>query len=235
MPRAALASDAPLADSRERDVPETRFGVWFQSTALWRRYVLAETLGVLHHLLPDPGARFARILDAGCGCGFALPELRARFAPRTLVGIDSDVALVARAQREYGANAELRVGDVRALDVPDASFDLVLCHQTLHHVREQERALAELHRVLAPGGVLLLAESCLPFIRMWWVRAFFRHPNEIRRTASDYALLVRRAGFALEDARVATPSFWWALPDLGLLRRQVSAPPVVCLAATRPA
>ncbi|HEY8121636.1 MAG TPA: class I SAM-dependent methyltransferase [Myxococcota bacterium] len=239
MSRAGSLSPSPLSEGEERDVPETRFGVWFQGTALWRRYVLHDTLDVLQRLLPRADARFERILDAGCGCGLAFAELRARFAPRSLIGVDADGALIAAARADAGAALELRIGDVRHLDLPDASIDLALCHQTLHHVSQPERALTELRRVLAPGGVLLLAESCRPFLRMWWVRVFFRHPSSAYRDASDYVELVRRAGFALEPARIATPEFWWALPDLGLLRRflprGVARHPIVCLAATRPA
>ena len=236
MPRAGSLSHAPLADSAGRDVSETRFGVWFQGTSIWRRYVVHDTLDVLQQLLPEPRARFERVLDAGCGVGFALAELRARFSPHTLIGVDSDAALVELARHAHAGDADLRVADLRQLDLPDASLDLVLCHQTLHHVGDQERALAELRRVLVPGGVLLLAESCLPFIRMWWVRAFFRHPASARRSADDYVGLVQRAGFTLSSARIATPDFWWALPDLGLRRFLGAAGgshPLVCLAATR--
>ena len=230
----ASASAEPLAP---HDVPESRFGVWFQSTGIWRQYVLLQALDVLAPLA-RPRARFARILDAGCGCGLAFGPLRARFAATTVIGVDTDAALVARARREHAAEGDARLGDVRKLAFSDAEFDLVLCHQTLHHVSAPAAALAELRRVLAPGGVLLLAESCAPFLRMAWVRLLFRHPREANRSSADYVALVREAGFELSDAAVATPEPRWAEPRLGLARRRAredAAAPLVCLAATRPA
>jgi SAM-dependent methyltransferase len=233
MVRADSAAPMPAAQNA-RDVPETRIGVWFQSTQIWRDYVLRDALGDLARLLARPGARFARVLDAGCGCGHALSELRERFAPEALAGIDSDPALAEEARRAH-PDADVRTGDVRKLEFADGAFDLVLCHQLLHHVSAPEEALAELHRVLAPGGVLLLTESCASFLRLWWVRLFFRHPRNAYRSAADYVALVRAAGFEVADGAVATPAPWWTQLDLGALGRfgiTLTPEPLVCLAAT---
>ncbi|HEU4429967.1 MAG TPA: class I SAM-dependent methyltransferase [Myxococcota bacterium] len=232
--RASADAATPLAP---HDVPESRFGVWFQSTRLWRQYVLLETLDVLERLA-RPRARFARVLDAGCGCGLAFRLLRERFGASSVTGVDADAALIARARREHAAEGEARLGDVRKLELPDSAFDLVLCHQTLHHVSAPAAALSEFRRVLAPGGVLLLAESCAPFLRMAWVRLLFRHPRGASRSAADYVALVRDAGFALSESAVATPAPRWAEPLFGLARRRsrdITRAPLVCLAATRPA
>ena len=224
------------------DVPETRFGVWFQGTRIWRDFVLRDALGELERLLARPerlpsAARFARILDAGCGGGLALAELSARFAPSAIAGVDSDAALIAQARRAH-PDADLRVGDVAKLEFADGGFDLVLCHQLLHHLSAPAQALAELHRVLAPGGVLLLTESCASFLRLWWVRLFFRHPRNAYRSAADYVALVRAAGFALDERAISTPATWWAQLDLGVLARlgiTLTKEPLVHLVATRPA
>jgi SAM-dependent methyltransferase len=235
MSRGVLAA---REDSDLREVPDTRFGIWFQGTQIWRRYVVLDTLDVLDGLIAPHGRRFELVLDAGCGHGAALPVLRERHAAARLIGVDSDASAIARAEREQPPGCELRVGDVRRLDLPDACVDLALCHQTLHHVSDQRRALAELWRVIAPGGVLLLGESCVPFIRRWWVRLFFRHVAAAQHTAQEWVELVRRSGFEVDA--VATPDPWWSLRDLGLLRRlrtrapRVSDHTLVCLAAHKP-
>ena len=236
----AARSSAPA-----HDVPETRFGVWFQGTRIWRDYVLRDALRELEPLLAAATAqatnsgtpRFARILDVGCGAGLALPELRARFAPELLVGVDSDAALVAQA-RAADAAADVRLGDATKLELADGCFDLALCHQLLHHLAAPEAALAELYRVLAPGGVLLLTESCAAFLRLWWVRLFFRHPHNAYRSAADYVALVRAAGFELDGRAISTPATWWTQLDLGALARcgvTLTPEPIVNLVATRPA
>jgi SAM-dependent methyltransferase len=224
------------------EVPETRFGTWFQGTAIWRRYVVDETLALLAELAPR-GQRFARVLDAGCGHGFALARLDAHFAPDEIVALDADPGVLAHAASEAArcrAKVEVRLGDIAALALADASIDLALCHQTLHHTQRQHEALAELRRVLRPGGVLLLAESCRAFVQRLWVRALFRHAAHAQHRAEEYVALVQGAGF--DVLAHATPDPWWSLRDLGardwLLGRARPASAehtLVCIAARRPA
>jgi SAM-dependent methyltransferase len=224
-------------------VPETRFGTWFQGTRVWSRYVLGHALTELVGLLARPGVRFARVLDVGCGGGLAFRALDGLFHPEVIIGVDADPGLVGHAERAASGCAcrvELHVGDVTKLGLPDASIDLALCHQTLHHVSDQVGALAELHRVIRPGGVLLLAESCRSFIASPWVRLLFRHPMEVQRSAGEYQVLLRSAGFEFEADRVSTPDPWWARRDLGLrarlgirASRGTSGPGQICVVATR--
>ena len=61
-------------------------------------------------------------------------------------------------------------------------MDLIFCHQTFHHLVEQERALAEFYRVLKPGGYLLFAESTEAYIDTWVIRWLFRHPMHCTST-----------------------------------------------------
>lgn len=200
-------------------VRETRFGRWFLGTRIWLHYVLGRALSDLDSLLGRDRRCFRSILDAGCGQGQAFRLLEQHFHPDAILGVDVDPEMIQRAAGRTSSCAcrvEARVGDLTALDLPDASFDMIFCHQTLHHVRDQERALRELHRVLEPGGVLLLAESCRRFIRSVPVRILFRHPMEAQRSAGEHLELLRAAGFDLGTGRVSTPSPWWSRPDLGL-------------------
>jgi ubiquinone/menaquinone biosynthesis C-methylase UbiE len=99
--------------------------------------------------------RDARILEVGCGRGIALPPLAELCRPRALVGLDFDAALLAVARerlRDRGVDAQLVHGDVRALPFPARSFDVVIDFGTCYHVPDRDRALAEIARVLAPGG-----------------------------------------------------------------------------------
>ena len=203
-------------------VQETRFGIWFQSTEIWRSYVLAPGLDALNKLLGSRARAFGRVLDAGCGDGGAFRQLEERFQPDALVGVDIDPSAIERASQEAKhcrISVEVRVGDVTKLDLEDASFDMVFCHQTLHHVTDQVTALHEFYRVLQPSGVLLLTESCRSFIRLPRVRALFRHPMEVQRSAVEYSRLLREAGYDVETGRTSTASPWWSRTDFGVRER----------------
>jgi len=135
-----------------------------------------------------------RVLDYGCGSGYGTHLLSSR--AQSITGVDVAPEAVAHAQSAYTApNLAYRTIDPDApLPFADASFDVVLSFQVFEHVRDTARYLAEIDRVLAPGGVLLLvtpdrATRLLPFQRPW-NRFHLREyrPDEIR------ALLAPRFG-----------------------------------------
>jgi SAM-dependent methyltransferase len=204
-------------------VSETRFGKWFLSTETWFRYVLSQAVADLRALAgPDLPGSFNRLMDIGCGQGLAFQLVEKHFSPRAIVGVDVDPRMAAVARKTaQGCKVpvEVRVGSVTRLDLPDASVDAILCHQLIHHVANQQGALRELHRVLAPGGYLFLSESCESFINTWTVRWFFRHPEGVQRPAEGYVKLVREAGFEVQERHIHTSTPWWSLWDFGMTRR----------------
>lgn len=203
-------------------MPETRFGLWFLGTDIWARYVVRVAIDDFLRLLGQPTPRPRRILDAGSGPGVSLPMLDACFHPDVIVAVDLDPHEVGRSRQQAArcnCCVEVREADAASLDLADGSVDLVLCHQLLHHVVRQEAVLREFHRVLAPGGVLLVAESCRSFILSTPVRLLFRHPNEVQKTAAEYEQLVRDAGFAFGPHQAETSTPFWSKPDWGLRER----------------
>jgi len=94
---------------------------------------------------------------------------------------------------------------------------MIFCHQTFHHIVDQEQAMAEFFRVLKPGGVLLFAESTKRYIHSWVIRVFFRHPMDVQKTAEEYIAMIRAAGFDLAPERINLPYLWWSREDLGLM------------------
>lgn len=103
-----------------------------------------------------PDAASGRVLDAGCGTGGFTAWVRDRYRPRALVGVDLSEAALRRC-RERGLGDTLCCS-VEDMDLADGSFDLALSLNVLYHreVGDDEAALRELARVLAPGGYLLL-------------------------------------------------------------------------------
>jgi SAM-dependent methyltransferase len=97
------------------------------------------------------------LLDVGCGPGTITADLARRVAPGRTLGIDRSADVLEKARThaaQQGVALELRPGDVYALDLPDASVDVVHAHQVLQHLTDPVRALREMRRVLKPGGVL---------------------------------------------------------------------------------
>lgn len=102
------------------------------------------------------------LLDVGCGPGTITVGLARRVAPGRVIGIDRAPEVLAQASAHasaQGVSIELRAGDVYALQLPDASFDVVHAHQILQHLAHPVRALAEMRRVLRPGGLLAARDS----------------------------------------------------------------------------
>ncbi|HVA54963.1 MAG TPA: class I SAM-dependent methyltransferase [Gammaproteobacteria bacterium] len=194
-------------------VPESRFGFWFLGTHLWERHVIQITLDDLLHLISTPKESYPVVLDAGCGQGRALHLLQSRFRPQRLIGLDAEDKALVRARKQAvkkGLNVELLKGDCAAIALPDKSIDLIFCHQTFHHLVYQERALAELYRLLKPGGLLLFAESTRAYIHTLFIRILFRHPMEAQRSADEYLSMIRAAGFIYEPQNVLLPYRWWS-------------------------
>ena len=142
------------------------------------------------HALPPA----TRVLDAGCGEGVLVEEFAARLA---IEGIDAAYT-----------SPRVRRGSLTALPYTDGSFDRALCLDVLEHLtfEDQPKALAELHRILRPGGELLVSVPNLAHLqsrvqfalrgRLIRTASELKHPGD--RPAGDYIAMGRRTGFTLE-------------------------------------
>ena len=100
-----------------------------------------------------------RLLDVGCGTGAAVREA-ASFVSRA-VGLDLAPRMIDEARRLAVdlPNAEFEVGDSEALPFADAEFTAVLCSTSIHHYPDPGKAVAEMARVLAPGGRIAIGDA----------------------------------------------------------------------------
>jgi ubiquinone/menaquinone biosynthesis C-methylase UbiE len=227
-------------------VPETAFGKWFLRTQTWTDHVLERALTDLDPLIPNRRASYPVVIDVGVGWGRSLKKLNERFRPQRLIGMDVDPQMLEASGREAaaaGVRAEFLHCSASKIALPDNSVDLLFCHQTFHHLIDQEDAIREFFRVLRPGGVMLFAESTKRYIHSWIIRLLFRHPMEVQKTAAEYLALVRAAGFEVRPEAVSYPFLWWSREDLGLAERllRIAPPPqgqreetLINLAALKP-
>ncbi|HVH99108.1 MAG TPA: methyltransferase domain-containing protein [Enhygromyxa sp.] len=104
------------------------------------------------------------LLDVGCGAAhWGLTVLGLMPADATLTGVDAEPSFLERAQaraskRGQAERCRFVSGRAEALPFPDASFDVVTCQTVLIHVADASVVIAELTRVLRPGGILIAAE-----------------------------------------------------------------------------
>jgi len=122
-----------------------------------------------------------------------------------LTGVDFSPAMLERARaraRRLGRTVDLREGDAHALAFPDASFDTVVCTFSLCGIPDQRQAIAEMRRVLRPGGQLLLADhvagSAWPVRAVQWLLELVTVPlggEHLRRRPLEH---VRAQGFQLQ-------------------------------------
>jgi ubiquinone/menaquinone biosynthesis C-methylase UbiE len=131
-----------------RDVVSIRLALQEERAA-----ALAER--VVRLLAPFTGDEHA--LDSGCGAGALAFALAPHVAD--VIGVDASKELVTAGQQRAPANCRLEVGDATSLPFAYGSFDLAGCVRVLHHARRPELIVAELARVTAPGGRVLVVDQ----------------------------------------------------------------------------
>ncbi|MQA84872.1 MAG: methyltransferase domain-containing protein [Streptosporangiales bacterium] len=104
------------------------------------------------------------VLDIGCGPGHFAGLLAQTVGPHgQVVGVDPSAPMIVYANRHAGrrANCRFELAPAQSLDLPDAAFDVVTSTFAMHHIPSEARtaALAQMYRVLRPGGRLLIADA----------------------------------------------------------------------------
>lgn len=157
---------------RERRKSTTRF--FDEIASDWNR-LSRELLGdfalgqAIFDSLAESGQGPETVVDLGCGPGLLLEPLAQ--AARRVIGVDNSPKMLDAAARllSGGPDISLRIGDLEHLPLRDAEADAAVMSLVLHHLPEPQKGIAEMGRVVRPGGQAVLAE-------------FLLHDNETLRT-----------------------------------------------------
>jgi ubiquinone/menaquinone biosynthesis C-methylase UbiE len=123
---------------------------------------------LIERIQPAIAGRAATILDVGCGTGVFASLARSAFPEATVWGVDLVAAMIERGRDRWKSapgRGQVVQGDSERLPFAAGSFDVVTCSNSFHHYPNQARAIAEMRRVLKPGGRLLLIDGCRDH---WW-------------------------------------------------------------------
>ena len=134
----------------------------------WFQYTQSLAIGVLE-LRAD-----SRVLDVGCGTGYAVRQVAARVAAGRACGIDISPAMVEEARKRIpsalATRIEFKEASSAAIPYPDGAFTHIVCTNSFHHYPDPVGVLREMQRVLVPGGRIAIFENAPDlslYTRLW--------------------------------------------------------------------
>jgi ubiquinone/menaquinone biosynthesis C-methylase UbiE len=176
-----------------------------------QRHVEARKLAALGGTL-DGG----RALEVGCGRGVGIEIILDRFGADAVDAFDLDPRMVRLARRRHrarGGAVRIWRGDATAIPARDGAYDAVFDFGIIHHVPDWRAALAEIHRVLRPGGRFYAEEILAKFINKFPWRQLLDHPREDRFTGAGFARGLEETGFTVAATAEILGEFSWFIAD----------------------
>jgi ubiquinone/menaquinone biosynthesis C-methylase UbiE len=167
--------------------------------AACQRHLEAPQLLRMGGRVPGPLA-----LEVGCGRGVGSELIVERFGAERVDAIDLDPQMVALARQRlarFGAAVHVEVGDVCALPAEAAHYDAVFDFGIIHHVPNWRAALAEIHRVLKPGGRFYAEEVFERALANPAMRRLLEHPREDRFDLDSFCAALVAVGFSVQAKR----------------------------------
>jgi ubiquinone/menaquinone biosynthesis C-methylase UbiE len=164
-----------------------------------------------------PAAAPAQVLDGGCGTGGFLRRLAAERPAWHLTGVD--VSPLACSLARERSQATILLGSLEELPFSDGEFDAVVSADVLYHVGDDRKALRELHRVLRPGGLLVVNVPAYPWL---WSYHDVAVESKRRYGKAELREKLASAGFVAQRLTYLNAA---PLPLVILRRKLLPAPP----------
>lgn len=161
-----------------------------------------------------------RALEIGCGRGVGAGIVLDRFGAATVDAFDLDHRMVQLAQKRLAPRrdrARVWTGDASAIPAPDETYDAVFDFGILHHIPRWRDAIAEVWRVLKPGGRFYVEEVLRDLLNRPLARRLFRHPLEDRFDREEFLAGLEQVGFAPIASRETWYSMAWFVADKPLM------------------
>lgn len=148
------------------------------------------------------GTPGGRVLEVGCGRGVGTEIILDRFGAAHVDAFDLDPEMVRQARRRLEGRTDrvrLWTGSATEIEAPDDTYDAVFEFGIIHHIPDWRRAVAEVARVLRPGGRFYAEEVLARFILHPVWRTLLEHPLEDRFDAPGFAVALEAAGLRVES------------------------------------
>ena len=151
----------------------------------------------------------SRVLDAGCGNGFLMKELRKRITKPIFYGIDILEKSVNYA-RGLNPNSKFFVGNIENMPFKDNFFDLVLCSEVIEHICSPEKAIKEIKRITKKYAIV-----CVPYepfftianlARLKYLRKFGNYPGHVQRFGKTKLNKLLKKYF--QKVLISNSTFW---------------------------
>lgn len=138
------------------------------------------------------------VLEIGCGRGIGTEIIFERFGAREVHAFDIDPDMVKQARARLCSyppeRLRLFVGDASKIEAYDQSYDAIFDFGIIHHIPNWKAAVAEVARVLRPGGRFFFEEVTTHALDRWFYRTFLDHPTLDRFSANEFIAELERQG-----------------------------------------
>jgi len=175
------------------------FGYW--STGAKSQREASEAL--VDQLVARIANKGGRILDVACGLGASTKRLTQSYAPDMITGVNISEKQIADA-RAHAPGCSFKVMNATELDFPDNHFDAMICVESAFHFGTRDKFLKEAHRVLKPGGSLVLSDILFRPISKRLADLFQVPRANLVRSVADYRARLAAASFVAIDVTDAT-------------------------------